>query len=175
MDKLPTNARLLALVLVVGWATTAGAQTVTYLAPAKHQANVGDHAIIRFEEGQADAVRQASWPSDEMKLLLVRAGPEQNNYQTIKPARAGEQSISVPLKRRTFQLPFFFVELEAFGDRLAFAPDLPELWFQVERGEASGCRRRRRWAGSAENVRRRRERFSSRRPSRGSERSSGHG
>jgi len=44
-------------------------------------------------------------------------------------------SLSLNLKTRTANCKFLFVTLSALGGRIAFTPSLPDLWFEVERGE----------------------------------------
>lgn len=43
--------------------------------------------------------------------------------------------LSLDLKTRTAQVNFLFVTLEKFDRRLVFTPSLPQLWFELARGE----------------------------------------
>ncbi len=48
--------------------------------------------------------------------------------------------LALELRRRVARGRFFFVLFEALGRRLAFTPAVPELWFEVQRGESLTAR-----------------------------------
>jgi ATP-dependent Clp protease ATP-binding subunit ClpA len=56
---------------------------------------------------------------------------------TFHPAlRQQRIELTIPLRRRTSHCRFLFVVFRALGRRLAFTPAVPEVWFDVARGES---------------------------------------
>jgi ATP-dependent Clp protease ATP-binding subunit ClpA len=55
---------------------------------------------------------------------------------TFSPRLAQERlEVTIPLRRRTARCRFLFVSFRQFGRRIAFTPGVPEVWFDLARGE----------------------------------------
>ncbi|HTU23024.1 MAG TPA: hypothetical protein VMG10_33620 [Gemmataceae bacterium] len=51
------------------------------------------------------------------------------------PLRTHRLDLTLTLRRRTAHCRFLFVSFRHFGRRLAFTPSVPEVWFDLSRGE----------------------------------------
>ncbi|MBN2445725.1 MAG: hypothetical protein JXO22_03315, partial [Phycisphaerae bacterium] len=127
--------RPLLLIFAASMAQTGVAQTVTYLAPAKTEINLGEAVTVHVDQGTGDKAVQADWPADDIRWMLVRSGPTQQNLDTIKPTRAGEQTVEITPEYAGVTLVAMDLErpvklepvesLRAFGTR-HLADELPE-------------------------------------------------
>ncbi len=94
----PTR-RLLDLLVTaaVAGATYAAAPTATYLVPDRHVAGLGEAVELRFVAGAAKDAPATRWPSDQVKLMLVRSGGTQQNRHTVRPARDTDDFVKVDI------------------------------------------------------------------------------
>jgi hypothetical protein len=77
----------------------AGGQTVTYLAPAKHVATLGERVTVRTEIGDGKVVQRAAWPTETIHWLFVRAPGMQENRENVGPADPKDDFIDVTLTK----------------------------------------------------------------------------
>jgi len=76
----------------------------------------------------------------DLVQLLETLGREQRHdtvgaWAFCPPVTTHRLPVDIELHRRFARVKYFFVVFEHMGRRLAFAPSVPDLWFEVARGE----------------------------------------
>ncbi len=90
-------ARMICAGIVLWAAAAAHGQAAHYLAADAYTARVGDRIAVRVEQGPAASTRPVPWPAQQMRWFFWRAAGEQENQDLLRPARAEENFVTVPL------------------------------------------------------------------------------
>lgn len=88
----------IALLILAAAAAVAAQPATTFLTPGRHALGVGESVELRFVAGAAKDAQPTPWPSDEVTWMLVRGGPMQENRHEVRPARAGDDYVPVPVQ-----------------------------------------------------------------------------
>lgn len=88
----------LAAGLFVAAAAAAAPPAAAFLTPATHTARVGEQVALRIRSGPAQSAQPAPWPAAEIEWLLVRSGTTQENRHQPRPAREGDDFVTVEIK-----------------------------------------------------------------------------
>jgi ATP-dependent Clp protease ATP-binding subunit ClpA len=115
------------------------------------------HTVKTAEQAQQFAVRPLFFPEPcrqheklERAMHLLAHDLRQGLTELGKAARHDELArwtfapplephrleVAVQLRKRTARLRLLFVVVEALGRRVAFSPAVPEVWFEVARGQS---------------------------------------
>ena len=93
-------ALIAALAVVVGVANAAP-PTALFLTPDQYGPQAGQMLNLHFEAGPAKDARPTAWPTDEIEWFFVRGGGEQENLATVRPERAADNFVALPLAHRS--------------------------------------------------------------------------
>ncbi len=137
---LPRSLLLLLAAAAVGAtiAARAGAQSTTYLVPARFEAESGSKLEIHVELGVGDALSPAAWPTGGLDQFFVRTAGTQRNLPEVAPARPEDAFVSIDLgdpdaamiglDRRPWIESVPGPKLRAFLEKDVAASSLPEGW-----------------------------------------------
>jgi ATP-dependent Clp protease ATP-binding subunit ClpA len=96
-----------------------------------------DNPREQDESIQRGTARLARELRNELTRLARGARHEElAAYGFYPPLEDRLLKFALVLGNRHFQLRHLFITISAFGRRLAFTPSVPELWFEVSRGES---------------------------------------
>jgi ATP-dependent Clp protease ATP-binding subunit ClpA len=102
--------------------------------------------FIAHVEGRSKQLTRAiSRLTAEVRKVLREVAKEQRHERLAEmvftPELDGSRlSLTIALRRRSVAVKLLIVTLEMLGRTVAFAANLPELWFEVSRGEALNSR-----------------------------------
>jgi len=88
----------LSALLLAATAASAGPPTVPFLAPSKFVAAADETVDLRLAAGAAKDARPGAWPATPVDWMFVRGGTTQENRHEVRPAKASENSVPVPIK-----------------------------------------------------------------------------